>query len=71
MNDRTALFTLLENQNKASEQGLILVPDNVVRQELITFSITDFGLNRTTCSRVISKSTNDEIVVQVNLRGLK
>ena len=71
MTDTKALFTSPEHQHKASEQGLRLVPDNVVRQELVTFTMTDDGLRRTTCSRVFRQATHDESVVQENLRGAK
>lgn len=71
MNDTKALFTSHKNQHKPSEQGLALVPDNIIRQELITYSLTEDGLKRTTCSRVFRQSTHDESVVQENLRGPK
>ena len=71
MTDTKALFTSPEHQHKASEQGLTLVPDNVVRQELITYSSTQDGLKRTTCSRVFRQSTHDESVVQETLRESK
>lgn len=71
MTDTKALFTSPEHQHKASEQVLTLVPDNVVRQELVTFSVTDDGIKRTTCSRVFRQSTHDESVVQETLRESK
>ena len=71
MTDTKALFSSPEHQYKASEQGLVLVPDNVVRQELITYSITQGGLKRTTCSRVFRQSTHDESIVQETLRESK
>jgi len=71
MTDTKALFTSLEHQHKASELGLILVPDNVVRQELVTFTMTDDGLRRTTYSRVFRQATHDESVVQETLRESK
>ena len=71
MTDTKALFTSQEHQHKASEQSLTLVPDNIVRQELITYSLTQAGLKRTSCSRVFRQSTHDESVVQVVLKERK
>ena len=68
MTDTKALFTSVEHQFKASEQCLTLVPDIVVRQELITYSITKDGLKRTTCSRVFRQTTHDESVIQEVLK---
>ena len=71
MTDTKALYTSPAQQHKASEQGLILVPDNVMRQELITYSLTKDGLKRTTCSRVFRQSAYDESVVQEVLKERK
>ena len=71
MTDTKALYTSPEHQFKASEQGLTLVPNNVVRQELITYSLTQDGLKRTTCSRVFRQATHDESVVQDILKERK
>ena len=71
MTDTKALYTSPAHQHKASEQGLTLVPDNVIRQELVTYLLTQDGLKRTICSRVFRQSTYDESIVQETLRGSK
>ena len=60
MSDVKSLYTSFENQHKLSEDGLLLVPDNVIRQELVTFVITDNGLKRVTRTRDFRQSTHDE-----------
>ena len=60
MSDIKSLFTSLENQHKSSEEVLLLAPDNVIRQELVTFIITDNGLKRVTRTRAFRQTTHDE-----------
>ena len=69
MSDIRALFTSLEHQNNASEKGLTPVPDSVIRQELITYIITEDGLKRITRTRAFRQSTHDEHYIEEVLRS--
>ena len=60
MNDTRTLFTSLDHQSKPSEQGLSLVPDPVVRQELKTYVAVDGGFKVTTRTRIYRGTTHDE-----------
>jgi KaiC/GvpD/RAD55 family RecA-like ATPase len=64
MKETKSLFTSKEHYNKPSEHGLSLVPDNVIRQELVTYIQTDDGLKRSTCIRKYRQSTHDEEVIE-------
>ena len=69
MSEIKSLFTSPEHQHKPSEEGLPLVPDKVIRQELVTFIITDNGLKRVTRTRAFRQSTHDEHYSEEVLRS--
>ena len=71
MADIKSLFTSLEYQIHPSEDGLIPVPDNVVRQELITYFLTEDGLKRVTRTRSFRQSTHDESYVEEAIRSAR
>jgi len=60
MNDTRTLFTSQDHQSKPSEQGLPLVPDPVVRQELKTYVAVDGGFKVITRTRIYRGTTHDE-----------
>ncbi len=62
MNDTRTLFTSLEHQSKPSEQGLALVPEPVVKQELKTYVAVDGGFKVITRTRIYRGTTHDESV---------
>ena len=58
MTDIRSLYTSLKHHSEAAESGLKLVPDNVIKQELITYEQTEFGLKLTKLERTFSSEAH-------------
>ena len=66
MTDIRSLYTSLKHQPEAAESGLKLVPDNVIKQELITYIQADYGLIRKRLTRdFVGDSHNESLVEEV------
>ena len=55
-----SLFTSIQKQDLPSEQGLKLVPDNVVMQEIVTYFKMNDGVKVTKTVRKFRQNTHDE-----------
>jgi|OM-RGC.v1.033817403 hypothetical protein len=66
MTDIRSLYTSLKHHSEAAESGLKLVPDNVIKQELITYVQADYGLIRKRLTRdFVGDSHNESLVEEV------
>lgn len=66
MTDIRSLYTSLKHHSKAAESGLNLVPDNVIKQELITYVQADYGIIRKRLNRdFVGDSHNESFVEEV------
>ena len=66
MTDIRSLYTSLKHHSEAAESGLKLVPDNVMKQELITYVQADHGLIRKKLTRdFVGDSYNESLVEEV------
>ena len=64
MTDIRSLYTSLKHQSEAAESGLKLVPDNVIKQELITYIQADYGLIRKRLTRDFAGDSHNESLVE-------
>jgi hypothetical protein len=66
MTDIRSLYTSLKHHSEPAESGLNIVPDNVIKQELITYIQADYGLKRKRLTRYfIGNSHNESLVEEV------
>ena len=66
MTDIRSLYTSLNHHSEAAESGLKLVPDNVIKQELITYIPADNALIRKRLTRdFVGDSHNESLVEEV------
>ena len=66
MTDIRSFYTSLKHHSEAAESGLKLVPDNVIKQELITYIQADNGLKRKRLTRdFVGDSHNESLVEEV------
>ena len=66
MTDIRSLYTSLKHHLEAAESGLTLVPDNVIKQELITYIQADYGLIKKRLTRdFVGDSHNESHVEEV------
>ena len=66
MTDIRSLYTSLKHHSEAAESGLKLVPDNVIKQELITYIQADYGLIKKRLTRdFVGVSHNESLVEEV------
>jgi hypothetical protein len=66
MTDIRSLYTSLKHHSEAAESGLTLVPDNVIKQELITYIQADYGLIMKRLTRdFVGDSHNESLVEEV------
>ena len=66
MTDIRSLYTSVKHHSEPAESGLKLVPDNVIKQELITYIQADYGLKRKRLTRdFVGDSHNESLVEEV------
>ena len=66
MTDIRSLYTSIKHHSEAAESGLKLVPNNVIKQELITYIQADNALKRKRLTRdFVGDSHNESLVEEV------